>query len=255
MSTTDWIIVAGAISAGFVVGMIVSRLIVVMLGAPTRPEPLQQAAGPLSSLGLWTCVIIGLLVALGIMAPDALSEMPKDLIAFLPKLLSAAIVVIAANVLSAFATAALAKALGRASSTVQRQAVSITRASIMALAVLIAVPQLGIDTTVINLGVAAVFFGLAASFTLLVGLGGRNVASQVASTRAVKRMVQTGDEVALPGGDRASVDGTVIALHPTAVEVETSSGRKMLVPSSRFLAETVTIKRSETPVEVSGEED
>ncbi len=243
MSSTDWIVVAAAIAAGFLIGMIVARVIVSVLGSPTRPEPLQQTAGPLSSLGLWTCVIAGLLVALGVMAPDALDELPRDLIAFLPKLLSAAIVVIAANVLSAFATAALSKALARASSTVQRQAVAITRATILGLAILIAIPQLGIDTTVVNLGVAAIFFALAASFTLLVGLGGRNVASQVASTRAVKRMVESGDEISLD-----DIAGTVINLHPTAVEIETVSGRKVLIPSSRFLSETVTIKRADKPV-------
>lgn len=240
VSNTDWIIVAGAIIAGFLAGMILARIIVSVLGSPTRPEPLQQAAGPLASLGQWTCVIIGLLVALGVMAPDALSEMPKDLIAFLPKLLSAAILVIGANVMSSFATAALAKALSRASSTVQRQAVMITRTTILALAVLIAVPQLGIDTTVINLAVAAIFFGLAGSMTLLVGLGGRNVASQVASTRAVKRMVSAGDHVSL-----SDIAGTVVGLHPTAVEVKTEDDDVVLVPSARLLAESVTIQRAE----------
>lgn len=243
MSTADWIIVAGAIAAGFLVGMIVARIIVTVLGAPTRPEPLQEAAGPLSSLGLWTCVIVGLLVALGVLAPDALSEMPKDIVAFLPKLLSAAILVIGANVLSAFATSAIAKALSRASSTVQRQAVLITRTTILALAILVAVPQLGVDTTVINLGVAAFFFALAASFTLLVGLGGRTVANQVTSTRAVKRIIRTGDEIALD-----DVAGTVIGLHPTAVEVETAEGSLVLVPSSRFVDETVSIVRAERAV-------
>lgn len=244
MSTADWIIVGCAIAAGLLAGMLVSRIIVAVLGAPTRPDPLQQAAGPLSSLGLWTCVIAGLLVALGVLAPDALSEMPRDLVAFLPKLLSAAILIIGANVLSAFATAALAKALARASTTVQRQAVMLTRTTIMALAVLMAVPQLGVDTTVINLAVAAIFFALAASFTLLVGLGGRSVASQVASTRAVKRMLKKGDEIALN-----DLSGRVLGLHPTAVEVETAAGETVLVPSSRFLAETVTIRRVTAPTE------
>lgn len=237
----DWIVVAGAILAGFFFGMIVARIIVTTLGSATRPEPLQQAAAPLASLGQWTCVIIGLLVALGVMAPDALSEMPKDLIAFLPKLLSAAILVIGANVASSFATAALAKALSRASSTVQRQSVMITRTTIMALAVLIAVPQLGVDTTVINLGVAAIFFGMAGSLTLLIGLGGRNVASQVASTRAVKRMVAPGDHINL-----SDISGTIVGLHPTAVEIETAEQDIVLVPSARLLVESVTIKRAES---------
>ncbi|MEZ5340757.1 MAG: hypothetical protein R2706_04710 [Acidimicrobiales bacterium] len=85
----------------------------------------------------------------------------------------------------------------------------VVKSLVMGLAVLLAVAQLGIDTSVINLGVAAIFFGVAASLTLLVGLGGRDVAEQVASTRAVRRLVHEGDQVTL-----SDVSGTVLSIHP-----------------------------------------
>ncbi len=112
------------------------------------------------------------------------------------------------------------------------------------MAVLLAVAQLGIDTTVVNLGVAAIFFGLAASFTLLVGLGGREIAGEVAATRTLRRMVSIGDRIQT--GDLA---GTIVGLHPTAVEIETSLGERVLIPSSTIAGERLVIERMTPPPE------
>ncbi len=244
MTTTDWIVVAGAVAGGVLLGLILSRILHTILGSPKRPEPIRSAAGPLASLGFWGGVIIGLLVALGVISPEALDQLPKDIIAFLPRALAAAILVIAANVLASFATAALGPALARTSAGVQRQTAMVVRSTILGLAVLLAIRQLGIDTTVINLGVAAIFFCIAASLTLLIGLGGRDVASQVASTRAVKRLIAKGDAVTLH-----DLTGEVVAVHPTAVEVRAEDGSAVLVPSARFLDETVAITRAAPPEE------
>ncbi len=99
MTTTDWIIVVGGIVGGFAVGILLSRLAHSILAAPGRPKPLREAAKPLSSLVFWAGVITGLMIALGVLQPEALEEIPRDLIAFLPRILSAAIIVIGANVL------------------------------------------------------------------------------------------------------------------------------------------------------------
>ncbi len=239
MTTTDWIVVAGAIAGGILIGLILSRILHAILGSPDRPEPLRDAAKPLASLGFWAGVVGGLLVALGVISPAALEQLPKDVIAFLPRILAAAILVIVAQVLAAFATAALGTALARASSSVQRQTAAVVRTTIIGLAVLLAVRQLGIDTTVINLGVAAIFFTIAASLTLLIGMGGRDVASQVAATRAVKRLIVVGDAISLH-----DVGGEVVAVHPTAVEIRSANGTTALVPSHRLLDETLSISRT-----------
>ncbi len=242
MSTNEWIAVAAALVGGLVVGLVLSRVAHMLLGRPTRPAPIQQAAGPVGSIGFSVGVVGGLLVALGIVQPDAVDQLTTDAVGFIPKALTAAIIVIVANVLSSFATAALGTALARASSHVQTQAIRFTRVAILVMAVLLAVPTLGIDTTVVNLGVAALFFAAAASFTLLVGLGGRSVAEGVASTRAVRRLIRVGDAIELSGGD--PISGEVVTVHPTTVEVETASGDVVLVPSARFLAETLTVVRA-----------
>lgn len=242
MSMNDWIAVAIAIGGGLVVGIIASRVVAVMLGKPSRPKPLQDAAGPLSSLVMSFGLVAGLIIALGIIQPDAVVQLRTDAIGFIPKVLTAIIIVILANVLSSFVVAALATALARAPINIQRQVSGVARGLILVMAILLAVGTLGVDTTVVNLGVAAVFFAVAASFTLLVGMGGREVASEVASTRAVRRLVGVGDVIAVGMGDTA-VKGKVVAVHPTALEVE-EDGEVVLVPSSRLLSETMQVERA-----------
>ncbi len=244
MSGADWIIVAGLLIGGILVGLLASRFLFRALAKESRPPALQEAASPLSSLVLWAGVIAGLVGALGVISPDALDQLPKDLIAFLPRVLSAAIIVILANVLSAFALTAIGPALARASAAVQRQVSLAVRGTIVGLAVLLAVAQLGIDTTVVNLGVAAIFFGVAASFTLLVGLGGREIAGEVAATRTLRRMVSIGDRI-----QTGDVAGLIVGLHPIAVEVETADGERVLVPSSIIASERLVIERSAPPVD------
>lgn len=238
MTATDWIAVGAFLLGGVILGLVLSRVVHALLGKPARPKPLQDAAKPLGGLAFWAGVIAGLVGALGILQPGALDDIPKNALAYLPKILTAAIIIIGANVLVSFVLAALGQGMARASASVQRQVATAVKVVVMGLAVLLAVAQLGIDTTVVNLGVAAIFFGVAASMTLLVGLGGREVAGQVASTRAVRRLVREGDQVTL-----SDVAGTVLAVHPTSIELSDSDGNLILVPSSRLVQETVTVVR------------
>lgn len=244
---SDWIQVLIAIAAGLVIGLVASRVVHTIIGSPKRPEPIQRVAGPLASLAFAIGIIGGLVVALGIIQPDAVEQLTTDAIGFIPKLLSAAIIVIAANVLSSFATAALASALGRFPLQTQRLAQTIVRTTIVTLAVLLAVGQLGVNTEVVNLGVAAAFFGVAASLTLLIGFGGAGVARHVAASRALRRLIASGDTIEIRG-----FRGSVVAIHPTAIEVVGTDGQARLIPSSDLVSETISIERNaEEPVENS----
>jgi small-conductance mechanosensitive channel len=234
-----WISVAVAIVVGVLIGVIGSRIVQRVLGAPSQPEPVRQAAKALASLALSLGVIGGLITALGIVDEAARTQLGRDVVAFVPKLISAAIIVIAANVASSFATTSLSTALARLPHALQRQIQTAVRVTIVALATLLAIGQLGINTDVVNLGVAAVFFGIAASMTLLVGLGGREVAKEVASTRAVKRLVAIGDTVTI-----GSHHGTVTSVLPTTIELDSEHG-VVLVPSSEFLNQSITVERAQ----------
>lgn len=238
---SDWIAVALAIVGGIVLGLIASRIVHGIVGSPKRPEPIQQAAKPLASLALSFGIVAGLIIALGIVQPSSLDQLTNDAVGFIPKLLTAAIIIIVANVLSAFATTALSRTTARLPLQTQQLANTLVKVTIVTLAALLAVSQLGVNTDVVNLGVAAIFFGLAASLTLLVGFGGNGVAKEVAAGRAVKRLISIGDTVHV---DEA--EGVVVAVHPTAVELSQPDGHTLLVPSSQFVQMPITIERVAT---------
>lgn len=238
MTPIEWILVAGFIVGGIVVGKFAGALTHRLLSSPKRPEPIQDAAKPLSSLVMYGIVIAGLMTSLGILQPSAAAEIPRDLIAFMPRLLTAAIIVIGANVITSFVQAALRPMMGRSSGTVQRQVNTAVKVFIVGLAMVVAATQIQIDTTIINIVLGALFFGLAASMTLLVGLGGQAVAREVAASRAVRRLLSEGDQVSV-----GSIVGTVIAVRPTAVEIREVGGSITLVPSSHFVGEPLTVSR------------
>ncbi len=242
----DWLLAPAAIVAGIAIGLILSRIVFGFVAAPKRPVAIQDVARPISRLVFATSVVIGLLVAIGFLQPEALDELTGDAIAFIPRMLVAAVIIIVANVLESFASTAISTATGRMPMQVQRQANLVVKATILALAVILAVGQLGVDTAVINLGVAAVFFAVAASLTLLIGLGGQRVAREVAATRALRRLLSVGDKVAV--GD---IEGVIQSVSPTAIEVRTGDETTVLVPSSHFLTSTFTIDRADDPVETA----
>lgn len=236
---SSWILALAAIVAGIFVGMVASRL-VQRLVSGAKNEAVQEVAKPISQLAFALFMVGGLIVALGFVQPDALDQLPKDAIAFVPKLLTAAIIIIVARVLASFASTAIGQATARMPLSIARQVQMVVRTLIYTLAILLAVSTIGIDTEVVNMGLAAIFFGVAATLTLLIGLGGHGVAREVASNRALRRLVSVGDIVLFD-----DVRGTVTAVHPTTVELEDpETQRAILVPASRFVNEKLTVERA-----------
>ncbi|MEL6892141.1 MAG: hypothetical protein AAFP84_11130 [Actinomycetota bacterium] len=250
-----WIGAVIAIAAGIIVGLITSRLVAAVL-AKSKIGALRDSAPALAGLVLSAFVVIGLLVALGFVASDELEQLGDDTIAFLPKAISALIIVIAANVASTFAAAAVASSLA-GTGAAARFAPMITKWAILGGGAIIAAGQTEVDTAVVNIGVAALLFGVALSLALLTGLGGRQVAAEVAAGRATRRMLRVGDRIEFGGDDDvdagAHVAGVVADLHPTAVEVLVD-GRSLLVPNTRLLGCRLLHERPEA-ADAAGELD
>lgn len=238
----EWISAAIAVGAGLVLGSIVSKIVGSRL-AKSKVEALRESAGAIAGLVFSGFIIIGLLVALGFVSPDDLEQLPSDLIAFLPKAISAAIVAIGGNIAATFAQTAVAKAVA-GSGAAARFAPMIVRTAILAAAMILAAAQLGVDTTVINIAVAALLFGLAASLALLTGLGGRQVAGEVAAGRVWRRSLEAGDRIRAAGVAGVDVDGIVVDIHPTAIEVE-STDSTLFVPNTKLM--DAVVERTRPP--------
>jgi small-conductance mechanosensitive channel len=236
-----WIWAAVAVVAGLAVGGILSRLVRSLLARPRRTEALRNSAGAIASLVFSLAVIIGLVTALGIVNRESLDTLPEDLVDYIPRALSAAIVLIVANVTATFVVAAVERSLGHVSSTIRSRVPPILRTTIVFAGVLIAANQLGVDTTILTLAAAAVFFGVAAAVALIAFAGSRQVSAEVAAGRALRRLLHIGDRI-----ETAGVTGAIVELHGVGAEVETAEGRRVIVPYSSLLEGTIGIERSES---------
>lgn len=249
-----WIGAVIAIVAAVIIGSVASTVVAKLLGKSSIPA-LREAAPALAGLALSATIIVGLLVALGFVAPDELEQLGDDAIAFLPRAISALVIVIGANVASTFAAAAVAKSLA-GTGAAARFAPIITKFAILGGGAIVAAGQTKVDTAVINIAVAALLFGVAGSLALLTGLGGRQVAGEIAAGRAWRSSLRSGDRIraairpSSPGVE-AIVEGVVVGVHPTAVEVD-SLGTTVFVPNSRLLDSIVERDRPE-PADAAGE--
>lgn len=253
----EWISAGIAIVVGVIVGIIASRVVSAVMNR-SKVAAVRESAPPVAGLALSAGVVTGLLIALGFVAPDQLEQLGEDAIAFLPDAIAALVIIIAANVVSTFAAAAVAKSL-EGTGAAARFAPLITKYAILAGGAIIAAGQTGIDTAVVNISVAALLFGVAGALALLTGLGGRQVAGEIAAGRAWRASLRSGDRIAaLVAGSRRdtgdpsdrgsiTVEGVVVEVHPTAVELD-ASGVTMFVPNSRLLDSVVERERPEPAV-------
>ena len=142
----EWIAAGIAVAAGIVVGSIAGRFTQTTLAKEHRPEAIRSVAAPLGSLVFSAILIAGLMTALGFVQKEALEQIPEDLVNYLPSVLSAAIVLIGANVIAQLAKTAIERAVARMPGNAARNIPNITRLVILNFVGILAGSQLGIYT-------------------------------------------------------------------------------------------------------------
>ncbi len=268
----DWLAALIAIVGGLILGSIAGRLTQQILGRDNRPEQLRNVAAPLGSLVFSVLVIAGLVTGLGFINTEARDQIPRDLIDFLPALLSAIIVVIGANIVAQLSESALVRTTARLPGAA-RHAPTAVRYVILGFGAILAAAQLGIDTTVINIAVAAMLFSIGLALALMVGFGSRTVSSEVAAGRALRRTVSVGDHITIDPitapqaddagestgrsdravrSDREPVSGDIVAIGSVTIEVDRGDGTgTVLIPNSQVLTSHISIRRN-SPAPGSG---
>ena len=237
----EWIWAGVAILAGFVLAMAASKQ--ARRSFSQRGGRYTELAPAAASMVFSLVVVTGLLVALAFVQPESVSKLRDDTIDYLPRVLSALIVVILGGVAGTIVSTAASESIGRSLGRAGQKIPTLIKGIVTAFAAILAASQLGIDTTVINIVVAASVGGIALAFALIVGFGSRPIATEIANGRALRRLMSPGDSIAGPG-----VAGTIVALHPTAVEVQ-DQGKNVLVPNSDLAAGAFSISRAPTDAE------
>lgn len=217
------------IAAGLVLGSLAAALARKLTSGEKQPEAVRSSAGAIATLFFSVIVIIALVVALGIVNEAALTKLSEDVVSFLPKVLSATIVLIVGNIIGAFLEAGVSRSLGHVTPAVRDRVPVLVKVVVTGFAIVIAANQLGVDTTIISIVVAAIFFTIGLSTAVLAGLGGKDVATQIAAGRALRRELAVGDMIKVN-----STEGEISAIGSTSTQI--SSGQKViLIPNAEFL--------------------
>jgi hypothetical protein len=141
-----------------------------------------DSAGVIASIAKWCVRLITLVVAFDTLGLPAVSNVLNQLLLWLPNLIVALVVLVigglAANALSRLVRGATAEAGFSNPGTME----TVTRVAVWGFAIVVAITQLGIATTLINTILIGLIGGVALAFGLAFGLGGRDRAAQILDT-------------------------------------------------------------------------
>jgi small-conductance mechanosensitive channel len=237
----SWIWAVGAVLVGVGSGAVGASLVRsgAVRGREDRPE-IVDAARALAIFLFLVMSVLGVIVAVGVTNPDHLEPVPTKLLDYSPHALAAAVMLIVGRALGFIAAGYTYRGMPRTSDRLRRQCSESVRWVITAAAFVLALRQLGLDTTVLNIVAAAMLFGLAAAFALLVGLGGRDISREITHGRYVSRMIRVGDDLEVD-----DVRGTVVALLPASIAVRRLDGAIVHVPNTKVFGSGPVVRRSD----------
>jgi len=232
-----WLIAAALIIGGLVIGAVAGWLVRRRLSRASAAEATSVVAGAAGLFTFWFLVLLGVLLAVALVRPETLEDLPRRLLDYSPRLLIAGLIVIAGYAIAAATAGVVGFGLERASGRTVRRVARTVRWAVFSAAVILALAQLGLDTTILILLTALLGFGVVLSGALLVGLGGQHVAREIAAGRYLRRYMRTGAVI-----DAGSESGRIVALHPATLEIETEAGDRRHVPYSPLLERGVTLR-------------
>jgi hypothetical protein len=233
-ATVDaWIFASGAIIVGLLSGVIGAALVrmIILKERDDRPEMVDAARAAAIFIFLFFAAI-GVIVAVGVASRETLRPFPAKLLSYSPHVLAAGLIFILGRALGYALHAYTLQSLSRTSARLRSQLAEALRFVVTIVAAVLAIRQLGIDTGVLNILVAAVVFGMALAFALLVGLAGRDLGREIAYGRYLHRVLELGDQIEVGGHA-----GRIVALHPASIEIAATDGSLLHLTNSQVFNE------------------
>jgi len=180
-----------------------------------------DSAGMLALIAKWFVRLIVLVVAFDALGLPAVSQVLQQLLLWLPNLVVAMVILVIAG-LAAKALANLVRgASAEAGFSNPDLLATIAQTAVMAFAIVVAVNQIGVATTLVNTLFMGTVAALALGFGLAFGLGGRDTAAEIVRNwyrqgqQAAPKMANAADAVKRRSEDAApTLDGNNRSVRP-----------------------------------------
>jgi hypothetical protein len=180
-----------------------------------------------SRIVFWTVFVFFAALAGEVLGLVVASNGLSLLMSYLPSVLAAGVILLAGLVLGNLARDAVATILGSAGIAGEVPG-RFARFAVILLMTVVALDQLGIDSTLLILAIGIVLAAILGSVALAVGLGARIEVSNIIAVHYLSRAYSVGQRVRI-----GEADGRIVEIGLTGVALETAAGR-LYVPAKEF---------------------
>jgi small-conductance mechanosensitive channel len=197
----------------------------------------QKFSAILGQIVFWLLLCVFLSAAFNILNLPPLSAAMDSIVAYIPKLLVAAVVVVIGLLVASFLRGVIATSADRVGLAYAEHLANGCYYVLALMTFIAAFDQLQIDFGLLKQMMLIAFGALALGFGLAFGLGGRDVMAGILSGYYARQRFQAGDHIAI-----ANMEGTVREVGPVATIIETEIDgllNRHSVPNTKVLNEAV----------------
>ncbi len=248
MTANHWILSLVVLGSGLLFGEIAGRIARSTMSRPSRSNEVREMARPVGTFLFWAGTALGLFAAVASSSPKTIRNIPGRSLVYLPNLLVAGLFLIAGYALSIGLSAAVGQSALRASGVRHKALERMLRIAIVAASVVLALSQVGVNTTLLVVVLTVLLGAPGLAIALLTGFGGREVASNLAAGRALRGELRADRYLVCRGVDGRVIRGVITAVRPVTVEVLTDDMATVHVPMRVLLDGPFEIQPARTRV-------
>jgi small-conductance mechanosensitive channel len=234
---TDRVVPAAAVLVVGVALALVARALVTRLLGRLLPGDESRARRQVRGAArgvMWFLIAVAVVVATSLLAPHLLSDIPAQVLRFLPRLGVALVILwvgaVTANLLRQVVEASLTSIQVAQAPVIGR----ITYWVVLGLAILMAADQLGVQTGVLQTALFILMLVAGVAAAIAVGFGGRALAGNVIAGRYVDDRFRVGERIEVD-----DLRGTIVEVGLASVTISDSQGELVEIPHGYLLSRPV----------------
>lgn len=184
-----------------------------------------------SRIIFWGTILIFAIISTEILGLTAFSVWLNRLVAYFPSLVAGSLIILAGILFSSLGRDLTVSAAASANISQSKLLGGIVQGVILFTAVIIGLDQIGIEVSFLITLLAITMGAILGSLALALGLGTKDLASNLISGHHVQKIYKPGQKVRF-----SNIEGVILELTPVSIILSTNEGR-MTVPAKIFHAE------------------
>ena len=187
----------------------------------------------ISSLFFWLLMLTFVLSAVETLGLTAVTHTIDRLIAYLPNIIAAALIVVLGMLLARFVGNLVGSAAAAANMPYARPLGSFARGSMVIMVAILAIEQLGVNAEILLYAVVTVIGAVSLGLGLAFALGSREVVGAILSGYYIRKSLAAGSRVTIDGRD-----GTLHRVGPVDTVFDTETG-SWSIPNASLLSSII----------------